>query len=41
MWRFLWEYHQEIANWPDTADSPANRERGRIALREGLAAYGP
>jgi PadR family transcriptional regulator AphA len=52
MWRFLWEYHQgiarwaawahqEISQWPDTADSPASRERGRNALREGLAAYGP
>jgi DNA-binding PadR family transcriptional regulator len=49
MWRFLWEYHQaiarwaawaqqEISDWPDTADSPANRERGRAALRAGLLA---
>jgi hypothetical protein len=52
MWRFLWEQHQamarwaawaqeEISAWPDTADTPANRERGRAALRDGLALYGP
>ena len=50
MWRFLWEQHQaiarwaawahdEISNWPDTADSPASRERGRNALRDGLAQF--
>jgi DNA-binding PadR family transcriptional regulator len=52
MWRFLWEQHQaiarwsawaqeEISAWPDTADTPANRERGRAALWDGLALYGP
>ena len=48
MWRFLWEQHQatarwatwarrEISAWPDTADSPAQRRRGRRALRDALA----
>jgi PadR family transcriptional regulator AphA len=48
MWRFLWEQHQaiarwaawadaEIRHWPDTADTPALRRRGRRVLAQSLA----
>jgi DNA-binding PadR family transcriptional regulator len=49
MWRFLWEQHQaigrwaawataEIRQWPDTADSPPQRRRGKRVLRTALRA---